>query len=91
MTIGELEGSGTTASTVMITPTHIICANAGDSRSILVTEDRVVELSKDHKPSNDTELQRIRLAGGSVALGRVDGDLAVSRALGDFQYKTNDS
>merc|ERR1712238_281092 len=31
--------------------------------------------------------RRIRAAGGYVANGRVEGDLAVSRGLGDFRFK----
>ena len=30
---------------------------------------------------------RVEAAGGFVQWNRVDGDLAVSRALGDFTYK----
>jgi serine/threonine protein phosphatase PrpC len=80
--------SGCTANTAMITPTHIICANAGDSRCVLGTNMIATGLSEDHKPYDDNERKRIEAAGGSVQWKRVDGDLAVSRALGDFQYKT---
>ncbi|KAG7238503.1 hypothetical protein INR49_030776 [Caranx melampygus] len=41
----------------------------------------------DHKPSNPLEKERIQNAGGSVMIQRVNGSLAVSRALGDFDYK----
>ena len=43
--------------------------------------------SQDHKPSNEPEKERIQNAGGSVMIQRVNGSLAVSRALGDFEYK----
>ncbi|GMH80649.1 hypothetical protein TL16_g08635 [Triparma laevis f. inornata] len=79
--------SGCTAVCVVVTPTHIICANAGDSRSCYKKSSGVVPLSDDHKPYNATEASRIETAGGYVSMKRVDGDLAVSRALGDFQYK----
>jgi len=36
------------------------------------------------------EKERIQNAGGSVMIQRVDGSLAVSRALGDFEYKNVD-
>ena len=42
---------------------------------------------QDHKPSNELEKERIQNAGGSVMIQRVNGSLAVSRALGDFEYK----
>ena len=89
----EEDKSGATATTVFITPTHIICANAGDSRSVYC-RGNVVALSEDHKPDNPGERRRIEAAGGHIAQGmmgagpmRVDGDLALSRALGDFTYK----
>ena len=41
----------------------------------------------DHRPSERLEQDRIEAAGARVEIGRVQGDLAVSRALGDFQYK----
>jgi serine/threonine protein phosphatase PrpC len=47
----------------------------------------IQELSFDHKPWLTVEKERIESAGGCVAMKRVDGELAVSRALGDFQFK----
>lgn len=41
----------------------------------------------DHKPYNPKERDRIQNAGGSVMIQRVNGSLAVSRALGDYEYK----
>eukprot|EP00658_Telonema_sp_P-2_P016448 TRINITY_DN16388_c0_g1_i2.p1 TRINITY_DN16388_c0_g1~~TRINITY_DN16388_c0_g1_i2.p1 ORF type:complete len:290 (-),score=63.03 TRINITY_DN16388_c0_g1_i2:376-1245(-) len=79
--------SGTTAVFGLVTPGHIIIANIGDSRSVLATGGKTVPMSFDHKPTNAGEQKRIEDAGGSVTLGRVNGDLAVSRALGDFSYK----
>jgi protein phosphatase 1B len=79
--------SGSTGISVMVTPTHFITANCGDSRAILVRRSGVVALSWDHKPYNEGEQKRIEAAGGTVSMRRVNGDLAVSRALGDFVYK----
>ena len=41
----------------------------------------------DHKPYCEAEKNRIEAAGGAVLMQRVNGCLAVSRALGDFDYK----
>ena len=83
--------SGCTAVTVMITPTHIVCASVGDSRCVIGTVDgEAISLSEDHKPENFDERKRIEEAGGFVFMNRVNGELAMSRALGDFQYKIND-
>ncbi|CAM9345561.1 unnamed protein product, partial [Ectocarpus fasciculatus] len=79
--------SGCTAVCTLITPKYIICANAGDSRSVLGTGGATKPLSYDHKPHLELERKRIENAGGGVQWKRVDGDLAVSRAFGDFQYK----
>lgn len=80
--------SGCTANTAIITPTHIVCANAGDSRCVLASKRLgVVPLSFDHKPNDELEKKRIEAAGGTVHMKRVDGDLAVSRTFGDFAYK----
>lgn len=85
----KTDTSGCTAVCAVITPSYIICANAGDSRCVLGTGGYTKELSEDHKPDDALEKSRIERAGGVVHWKRVDGDLAVSRALGDFQYKTS--
>ena len=79
--------SGCTSVTAMITPKFIICANAGDSRCVMGTNNTAKAMSEDHKPNDELEQKRIEAAGGRVQWKRVDGDLAVSRGLGDFHYK----
>lgn len=79
--------SGCTAVVAFITPTHVVMAHAGDSRAVLASGGKVALATEDHKPYNPAEEERIQKAGGCVSMKRVDGDLAVSRALGDFQYK----
>ncbi len=41
----------------------------------------------DHKATDSQEIQRISENGGFVMGGRVNGVLAVTRALGDIKYK----
>ncbi len=48
-----------------------------------------VALSEDHKPENELEKKRIEAAGGTVSENRVNGNLNLSRSLGDFEYKQN--
>ncbi|KAI5478743.1 hypothetical protein MNV49_004668 [Pseudohyphozyma bogoriensis] len=69
----------------------IVCANAGDSRSVLSLGGEAKPMSYDHKPTNTGETARIVAAGGFVEFGRVNGNLALSRALGDFEFKQNTS
>ena len=79
--------AGCTATMVMITPKEIICANAGDSRTILSRKGVAEALSEDHKPDDPLEKARIEKLGGFVRSGRVFGSLAVSRSIGDFENK----
>ncbi|KAI0134733.1 protein phosphatase 2C [Xylariales sp. AK1849] len=83
----EEEVSGCTACVGLITGDKIYIANAGDSRSVLGVKGRAKPLSFDHKPQNEGEKARITAAGGFVDFGRVNGNLALSRAIGDFEFK----
>lgn len=48
-----------------------------------------VDLSRDHKPDCEDEKRRIYAASSFIQNNRVNGILALSRALGDFDYKLN--
>jgi len=80
-------GTGCTACVVLITPTKIFTANAGDSRAVLCRKGHAVPLSYDHKPENEVERKRIQAGGGDIVNGRVNGGLNLSRSFGDFNYK----
>lgn len=84
------ELAGTTAICVLLCKGKLYCGNVGDSRSIASVGGCVDELSSDHKPSLASEQRRITAAGGWVELNRVNGNLALSRALGDFVFKKNE-
>ncbi|XP_031549872.1 probable protein phosphatase 2C T23F11.1 [Actinia tenebrosa] len=84
------EMAGTTANVVIIKNNKIYCGNVGDSRALASRRGAVDQLSYDHKPSNEEETRRIIAAGGWVEFNRVNGNLALSRALGDFCFKKND-
>merc|ERR1711971_432759 len=62
----KYERSGSTCIVVLVTPSHIISANAGDSRAILRRGGKILPLSFDHRPNNIPELERINLASGFV-------------------------
>uniref|UniRef100_A0A3B5L5F6 protein-serine/threonine phosphatase n=1 Tax=Xiphophorus couchianus TaxID=32473 RepID=A0A3B5L5F6_9TELE len=85
-----LDRSGSTAVCVLLSPTHLYFINCGDSRSVLCRDGKVGFSTQDHKPCNPREKERIQNAGGSVMIQRVNGSLAVSRALGDYDYKCVD-
>ncbi|PFH55801.1 hypothetical protein XA68_17584 [Ophiocordyceps unilateralis] len=83
----EDEVSGCTACVSLIASHKLYVANAGDSRGVLGIKGRAKPLSQDHKPQLEEEKNRITAAGGFVDFGRVNGNLALSRAIGDFEFK----
>jgi protein phosphatase 1G len=69
---------------------RLVVANAGDSRGVLCRQGSALPLSTDHKPSLPGETARIENAGGFVnSLGRINGNLNLSRGIGDLKYKQN--
>jgi protein phosphatase PTC1 len=62
-------------------------ANVGDARIVLCRNGRALRLSYDHKGSDENEGRRVANAGGLILNNRVNGVLAVTRALGDAYMK----
>lgn len=62
-------------------------ANAGDTRTVIASKGTAKDLSIDHKPDMPVEKRRVERGGGFVEEGRVNGIIAISRALGDWEYK----
>eukprot|EP00668_Euglena_longa_P000666 GGOE01000808.1.p1 GENE.GGOE01000808.1~~GGOE01000808.1.p1 ORF type:complete len:559 (+),score=174.84 GGOE01000808.1:29-1678(+) len=85
------EESGSTAVFGLVQPQGaeycVQVCNVGDSRILVHTGGAMRAMTEDHKPSLAMEEERIQAAGGFVRDNRVNGDLAVSRALGDRPYK----
>lgn len=86
---------GTTASTTVYDGKgNLITATLADAAAFAALHDKsgnvlgVIRLnSKTHKPYDPIEKQRITAAGGKVFNDRLNGILAVSRAIGDHQFK----
>ncbi|ETV71395.1 hypothetical protein, variant 1 [Aphanomyces astaci] len=82
---------GTTAIAVVVRGDTIYVANVGDSRAVLIKKSGdAVPLSSDHKPNRPDERERVTNMGGHVifwGVWRVEGILAVSRAIGDRMLK----
>ncbi|KAL6932813.1 related to Protein phosphatase 2C homolog 3 [Hanseniaspora guilliermondii] len=87
----QLDHSGCTATSLLIDSKDKVmyCANSGDSRTVLAINGVAKNLSFDHKPVNSGEKTRIVQSGGFVESGRVNGNLALSRAIGDFEFKNS--
>jgi len=62
-------------------------ANVGDARIVLCRNGKALRLSYDHKGSDENEGKRVANAGGLILNNRVNGVLAVTRALGDAYMK----
>lgn len=62
-------------------------ANVGDARIVLCRNGKALRLSYDHKGGDENEGKRIAGAGGLILNNRVNGVLAVTRALGDAYMK----
>jgi hypothetical protein len=66
---------------------ELVVANCGDSRAILFSAGQTLALTRDHIPSDEEERQRITTKGGAVIGGRLQGQLGVSRAFGNYEFK----
>ena len=69
----EADFSGSTCVLLFVIYNKLICANAGDSRAILINErinkyskNEIIQLSRDHKPDLIDEKQRIINSNGRV-------------------------
>jgi protein phosphatase 1G len=88
---------GCTASVCFIQRDLVVVANAGDCRAFLSRGGTAIDMSEDHKPNLPAENARIQKAGGSIlkynvgqrSVYRINGDLSLSRAIGDLRYKKN--
>jgi protein phosphatase PTC2/3 len=62
-------------------------ANAGDCRAVLSRRGTAIEMSRDHRPCCMNERKRVESLGGYVDDGYLNGQLAVTRALGDWHLE----
>jgi len=93
--------AGATAVVAVVTGEILTVANAGDSRAVLCRRRKTsceeeaktkghyaYPMSYDHKPSQTHEMNRILRSGGFVNhFGRINGNLNLSRSIGDLKYK----
>jgi protein phosphatase 1L len=92
-TVRKYRNIGSTATVIIVSPLDIAGAYLGDSPAMLFSpEGALLAVTVDHHPSRPTERSRIETIGGFVEkevgdVARVNGVLAVSRALGDFGLK----
>lgn len=78
---------GTTAAIVLILEGKIWVANVGDSRVILERNGKTTQASEDAKVDIERYRKKIYKDHGVIYEGRVNGRLAVARAIGDKNVK----
>ncbi|KAM1282816.1 hypothetical protein ACFX2J_025758 [Malus domestica] len=83
----EALASGTTALTAMIFGRSLLVANAGDCRAVLSRCGVAIEMSRDHRPCCTKERTRIESLGGYIDDGFLNGELGVTRALGNWHLE----
>nr|GEX62053.1 probable protein phosphatase 2C 47 [Tanacetum cinerariifolium] len=79
---------GTTALTVLALGMHLLISNAGDCRAVISRKGVAKQMYNDHRPSNLLEKKRVEELGGYFEDGYLNGELAVTRALGDRCMKS---
>lgn len=77
--------SGACCTVIYIKGTRLFSANIGDCMAVLSKNNGdFQQLTKLHIPSKREEYERIRISGGYVNNGKLDGVVDVSRAVGFF-------
>ncbi|XP_028905451.1 protein phosphatase 1F [Ornithorhynchus anatinus] len=82
--------SGSTGVCALLAGPAVHVAWLGDSQAVLVQRGEALTLVEPHKPERQDEKERIEALGGFVSYvdcWRVNGTLAVSRAIGDASQK----
>lgn len=84
-------GGGTCCVTALAQRGNLVISNAGDCRAVMSRGGIAEAMTSDHQPSRKDERDRIEALGGYVdcchGVWRIQGSLAVSRAIGDEYLK----
>ncbi|TKS68341.1 Protein phosphatase 1K, mitochondrial [Collichthys lucidus] len=84
---------GTTSTVALLRDgIELVVGSVGDSRAMLCRKGKAVKLTVDHTPERKDEKERIKRSGGFItwnSLGQpnVNGRLAMTRSIGDFDLK----
>ena len=79
---------GNTATIVYLANKMLYCANVGDSKCVVITgAHKVIQMSYEDSCDDPAERKRIESCGGYIMENRLNGVLAVTRAIGDFELK----
>jgi len=78
---------GTTALCTVFDKREVYTANLGDSQIVVFQKNSFVNLSSLHDYFNEEERKTIEQKGGIILKNRLEGELALSRSIGDYKYK----
>ncbi|KAL2927362.1 putative protein phosphatase 2C 2 [Bienertia sinuspersici] len=88
---GDNSSGGVCCVTALIQDGELMVSNVGDCRAVISRGGLAEALTTDHCPSREDEKTRIQSKGGYVdcckGVWRIQGSLAVSRAIGDQHLK----
>uniref|UniRef100_A0AC34FZP1 PPM-type phosphatase domain-containing protein n=1 Tax=Panagrolaimus sp. ES5 TaxID=591445 RepID=A0AC34FZP1_9BILA len=96
MDTARIYTGSTLCSAVIQNNKYLTIANVGDSRAVACdSQGNCITLTRDHKPSDLKEKQRVEDAGGVILqfkndVERVQGILAMTRSVGDATLKPNE-
>ncbi|XP_042245131.1 protein phosphatase 1K, mitochondrial isoform X1 [Thunnus albacares] len=85
--------AGSTATVALLRDgIELVVGSVGDSRAMLCRKGKALKLTVDHTPERKDEKERIKRSGGFItwnSLGQpnVNGRLAMTRSIGDFDLK----
>ncbi|XP_056266351.1 protein phosphatase 1K, mitochondrial [Pseudoliparis swirei] len=85
---------GTTATVALLRDgIELVVGSVGDSRAMLCRKGKALKLTVDHTPDRKDEKERVKKSGGFItwnSLGQpnVNGRLAMTRSIGDFDLKS---
>jgi len=91
--VSQASWGGSTAACALLVGNTLTVANLGDAEIVLGYKKKTegsyghALLTHNVRPDEGQEIRRIEAGGGQVCLGRVNGEVAVSRAFGDITYK----
>jgi serine/threonine protein phosphatase PrpC len=81
----EPDWSGSTVLIALIMENKALwVANIGDSRAVLGQNGKALQLSDDAKPMKERYKSDVLSRGGTILFGRVDGNLDMTRSIGDI-------
>ncbi|XP_059197943.1 protein phosphatase 1K, mitochondrial [Centropristis striata] len=85
--------AGTTSTVALLRDgIELVVGSVGDSRAMLCRKGKALKLTDDHTPERKDEKERVKRSGGfitwnSLGQSNVNGRLAMTRSIGDFDLK----